>query len=327
MLQIIENIIKKQHFIPRFYLRKFSLIGDINDYNNDKKNKVLIYDKKNNKQYASTVYNIACENYFYDLDNVNNKNNKQIFENEFSNMESKFSMLLTHFINRCKQKENYYSALIINKKEREEFSFYLTMQLLRTKKFRDIQGKLYQKLLDNRIHFYKLYKKNYFNEEIALNVGDIKINSKTKQLKSLSDDELIDEFIYFISNSYWTFMYNDTSTPFIISDNPVCRIPIIYEGVLGLELSPFMSNMFQLCFPLSPKIMLYIYRDNSIFYKKFKRSIMNRLIPINKVELIDNINKFQCIMSNERVFFNPKDKNIIKKYCNESMTKKTNLFF
>lgn len=324
MIEIKENNTKKEHFIPRCYLKNFSSSGYMNKCGKKSENQMLVYNKENRKKYISRVYDVACENYFYDLDKVDNIEDKLIIETTLGEIESNFINLLNKFINICEEKENINSALITTKKERAEFSYYIVIQLLRTKKFREIQKNFYQKMLDQRLVFYKLFRKNYFDEDINLNAGDILINGKTIHLERLFDDELIDEMSLFILDSYWTFIYNDTSVPFIISDNPVCRIPILDNYGINneMELSSFMSNSLEINFPLNNKISLHIYRNKSIFYKQLGEALNNRLILVGKEDLIHDMNKYQCIMADERVFFRCEDDSLIDLYFNDSVTNK-----
>lgn len=55
----------------------------------------------NKKTYDSNVYNIACENLFYDIKNASANNERQIFEKTFGEMETTFVVLLKMFIRRC----------------------------------------------------------------------------------------------------------------------------------------------------------------------------------------------------------------------------------
>lgn len=321
---MIEINTKKEHFIPRCYLKNFSSSGYMNKCVKKSENQVLVYNKLKKNKYVSRIYDIACENYFYDLDNVDNIEEKLIIEKALGEIESGFSNLLDKFIRICDNKENINSALITKRSEREKFAYYIVIQLLRTKKFREIQKNFYQKMLDQRLTFYKLFRKNYFGEDINLSAGDILINGKTIHLERLFDDELIDEMSLFILDSYWTFIYNDTLVPFIISDNPVCRIPILDNYGINneMELSSFMSNSLEINFPLNNKISLHIYRNKSIFYKQFGKALNNRLILVGKEDLIHDMNKYQCIMADERVFFRCKDDSLIDLYFNESVTNK-----
>lgn len=137
----------------------------------------------------------------------------------------------------------------------------------------------------------------------------IDINDKTIHLEALFDDKLIDEFSSFISNYYWTFIYNNTSIPFIISDNPV-YIMNFYDKCKD----SYLNNTFQINFPLNTRIVLHIYAEDSVLYKRFKNSFNNRLMLINDEETIHSLNMNQCIMSDERIFFSPENEALIDVY-------------
>lgn len=120
---------------------------------------MLVYNKKSKKKYVSRVFDIACENHFYDLDDVNNEE-KVMIEKILSEMEYKFNELLKRFINICTQKENINSALITTKKEREEFSYYIAIQLIRTKKYRKEQKDFVENIVNILENFF-LEDENY----------------------------------------------------------------------------------------------------------------------------------------------------------------------
>ena len=50
-------MVKQEHYVPKFYLRKFS-----------DKDKISVYDIKNDRIFRTNINKIACNNYFYDLD-------------------------------------------------------------------------------------------------------------------------------------------------------------------------------------------------------------------------------------------------------------------
>ncbi|MDY6228037.1 MAG: DUF4238 domain-containing protein [Clostridium sp.] len=320
------NKTKKEHYVPRFYLRRFALTEASNSAN-DKKSKFIVYDKENKKSYLSSVYDCACENYFYDLDNPKDKDNKKIVEEWFAEIEESFSKILSRLINICIQKENLYGALITNKNERYELSYYLVMQLLRTKKFRQIGKNFYGPILKTRLRCFNEYSKMYLNQEDTVDINKIEINYKNIHLKTLFDNNIINLMIDFIVNSYWTFGYNATKVPFITSDNPVCRIPYLNEINSKLNMSSFIGPYFQMYFPLSPQVVLCIYREESILYKKVGKEFNNRLVNMDKEKLIDSINLYQVIMANQKIFINPNNEELLMKYCSNSMLLQQNCFF
>lgn len=306
---------KKEHYIPRSYLRQFSKLGSQNS-KKDRFNKFLVYDKWTKKRYNSTVYDCACENYFYDLNNIKNEKYKKIVENYFANdIEGCFSDLIRKFVEICNQRENRYKALISNKREREDFSYYLVIQLLRTRKFRDIQARIMEPIIINRLRCYKAYKENCLHQTFDLDIEKVNINAKKYQLQTLFNNEILNELSGFVASSYWTFQYNETSTPFIISDNPVCWTHHIIGGDSNSRIAPFISPWFEIYFPLSPKIVLYIYRENSIIFKKVGKRYSNRLVTIDKPNIVDIINQFQYIMAYKKIFINPDNSELLEKYC------------
>lgn len=316
-----DNFTKKQHYIPRTYLRQFSKINCSSD---DKKNKIFVFDKLLKKTYNSNVYNIACENLFYDIKNASTVKERQIFEKAFSEIETTFAILLKKFIRRCEEPNNYFNALITTKEEKNEFSFYIVFQLIRTKKYRTIVTNFIDNTMEKIIRFYKeQYLKGNFNE----NIKGYNIDEKIMHLKTLINSDYIMALTNFISDSKWMFIKNETQIPFIISDNPVCRIPRYYKNELqGEQISSIFSDYLDIYFPLSPKIVLHIFRYNVPNFEKFD-NYRNRLVPLNEVEKINMINEFQCIMANEKIFINPDYKDLLKKYLKDDLLKEVNLIF
>ncbi|MGG5461840.1 DUF4238 domain-containing protein [Clostridium sp. B9] len=314
-----DNITKKQHYIPRSYLKEFSKINDNSD---DKKNKILVFDKLRKKSYGSNVYDIACENLFYEIENAPTITERQIFETTFSEMESKFLVLLKKFRRLCEEENNYFNALITTKEQRLEFSFYIVLQWIRTKKYRDI----IRNFNDNAMtKIMKFYKEEFLGEKFDTNNKGYKIDEKIMHLNSLLDSNYIGALTNFISNSHWMFIKNETQTPFITSDNPVCRIPKYYvDEIYGEKIYPIFSDTLEINFPLSPNILLRIFRNQTSNYEKLKK-FRNRVVPVKEIEMVDIINQFQCIMANEKIFINPEYKNLLEKYTKEDLLKEINL--
>jgi len=316
-----DNIIKKQHYIPRTYLRQFS---KINGNNEDKKNKIFVFDKSRKRSYGSNVYDIACENLFYDFENISTVKERQIFENAFSEIETKFAVMLKKIRGICEDRNNYFNALITTKEERDEFSFYIMLQLIRTKKYRNIVGNLTYNAMESIMRF---YKEQYLGEEFNENSKGYKIDNKVMHLKTLSNSEYTMALTNFISNSNWMFIKNETQIPFIISDNPVCRIPRYYKSeIYGERISSIFSDDLQIYFPLSPNVVLYVFRDKIPNFEKF-RKCRNRLVSVNDIKMVNIINEYQCIMAHERIFVNPDYKGLIEEYCEDDLLKDINLLF
>ncbi len=90
-----QNIVKKQHYVPRSYLRRFSERHDNNiEKPNDKKNKLIVYDKENNIFYYSTVNNSGSVNYFYNIESAPSIEKKQAIETFYLQWSMKHQNLL-----------------------------------------------------------------------------------------------------------------------------------------------------------------------------------------------------------------------------------------
>ena len=78
---------KKQHYVPRFYLKEFS--------NRSKKNQYYIYcyDKRTDNIRPQNIYNSAMEKYFYD------KTSPTTIEDRLSNIELEVSTIYHKIIN------------------------------------------------------------------------------------------------------------------------------------------------------------------------------------------------------------------------------------
>lgn len=284
-----KNETKKQHYVPRFYLNKFSS----DNSSNSNKNKILVYDKTMKKSYLSNVYDIACENRFYDLENEE-IDNKQVFEDAFSKLELDFSKQINKLLYLCENNKNNPNALIIRGNERYAMSYQMAMQLIRTKKYRNILNGLHTDITAKCIEFIKRVKG--INEDISFT-----INEKSLHLEALLDENLVYALTNFLYDSYWILTYNNTKIPFITSDNPICRIPRISSSDYCEGTTSFFSLDLEINFPITPQICIRILGEENPHLIKLKK-YKNKLMVISNEEVINQINIFQYIMSNERIF-------------------------
>ena len=76
---------KRQHYVPKFYLRQFSNFKD-NEY------LLVAYNKESQRPFNVNIENIALENYFYSLDE------EETIEKLFSSFEGDFNIALTKLL-------------------------------------------------------------------------------------------------------------------------------------------------------------------------------------------------------------------------------------
>lgn len=230
-------MVKNEHYVPRFYLRRFA--------NNDK---IYAYDLEKDNLFQTNINKIGCNNYFYDVDsNVLKESLSEykdiykipddIFEKEcediqfiekaLSRLEDKFSVLLKKF-------EMDYS--IINDEEfLRTFFLFMHNQSIRTKGFRNGLENIASQ---TKTWLEKLNIKNV-NYPIELEAKDIAKLNQIKELLSLSS--VYKKALSFFDAYNIYIGVNNTDIDFIISDNPM---------------SYFLVGFNDICFPVNSKLSI-----------------------------------------------------------------------
>lgn len=230
-------MVKQEHYVPRFYLRKFS--------NQDK---ISVYEIEKKKFFKTNINKIACEKYFYDLNYDSLKellieqkkiynipddvfeekcNDVQFVEKALSRLENEFSVLLNKF-------ENDYS--MINDEEfLRKFFLFAHVQSLRTVGLRE--G------LENIASQTKewLGKLNIKNIDYPLDLEASDIAKRNQLNEILSIASVYKKAIVFFENYNLYIGVNKTNFEFILSDNP---------------LTYFMLGFNDICFPINPYLSI-----------------------------------------------------------------------
>jgi len=279
--------IKKQHYVPQFYLKSFSLRKTLKG----KKNfSINVFDKDLEKIYMSNIKNIAQEKYFYD------KDGHQLIEKNLSQIESACSKVYNSLV----KDENFFLMEIPQK--RDYMSLLLTIQILRTKEMR-----LYVK------DMVKEFKKEMYKDYELLS------DDLIEQLEALTDEKSIKnqhlrhfgqilDLIPMFDQKKWCLLINETKSPYWTSDSPIVKFnpfPSKY-GNLGLR-----SPGIQLYFPLSPKLCLclldpkrYVTYNKMRTVEKEHQFTNNMKIDTYVVNLGDiyRLNRLQVLQSTRQVF-------------------------
>lgn len=134
--------IKNQHYVPQSYLKNFS----------DKKRKLWVFDKFNNKKFQSHISNVASETYFYDFPQDGKKEERdQYIEKFFSELESRSCIFTNHIFKKIKgvlnlkNIEKVYSTEVLTQDQKLDFAYLVAIQALRTKEFREFYTEMWQK--------------------------------------------------------------------------------------------------------------------------------------------------------------------------------------
>ena len=91
----MNNIPKRQHYVPKFYLKEFATD---NTYGKKDKAQVHIYDLENEKKDIRNIKTIAYEKYLYSPQNEENPRSSYM-EDKLADMESLMSKIWKGFAN------------------------------------------------------------------------------------------------------------------------------------------------------------------------------------------------------------------------------------
>lgn len=254
--------VKKQHFVPEFYLKAFC----------NKKSKIKVFDKIQNKSFQSNINDVAQERGFYDFDG------NQEIEKVLSNFEDKwaktFQRLNFHLVEK--------PLNVINSEMRYSLASFIFFQMLRTKESRKIGEYL------NKESERQLLEKGVSKEQIWLfGLTQEQFDSKRQQLFNLASG-LQNDIIKELCDRLWVFWKNNTDVEILTSDNPVI-------GYIHEERS---FNAFEIVFPLSPEYILSVFTRKAFIDYEIAD---NKVVPVSNSEIIMRFNSLMKQMSHRQI--------------------------
>ncbi|MBP9152801.1 MAG: DUF4238 domain-containing protein [Flavobacteriales bacterium] len=260
---------KKQHYIPKFYLRNFSF-------------------KKNEKQIG--LFHLKSKFYFQQAA-LKDQGSKKFFygydgkiENRLSQVEGFLSTIINDIIeHECVPKRGSVEHIDL-------LGFVALTDLRSPSKLKTMQTNLdvmTQSVLDLDPTAEVTKIVPTFNHDDAIKI-------------SLS---AIPEIIDIMYDLEFKLLINTTSNPFITSDLPVVR----YNQFLEQRKWPhgktgYGNTGLQIFIPLNPRLMLVFY-DPSVYKLGFRKQMTSR---ITKSADLDNLNILQFLNCIETVFFDDK---------------------
>lgn len=244
---------KKQHYVPRTYLKNFSF--------NKKKvdsHYLEVLSKKDQKIYVSNIEDVAEEKDFYTLENIEDK---YMVENYFANeIEPILYDSLKDIRTRCENSLVQSGAKVINEEEKADLTGNILMQWLRGKQTREYERKIYDEYLEKVIDD----SKNKFR------ITDSKLNKIANTF--LKDKTVFKEIaISAVFSSDKLKMYHDVlisrniifyriigDGEFITSDNPVLLVHRITKDPT-LFRNGILDKNTLIYYPISPKLIMGAY--------------------------------------------------------------------
>lgn len=315
---------KKQHYVPRCYLKNFLPAND----------RINVFDSFNLQIREQKIMDIAMENYFYDIKfsdllqrvekEVGEKAKKKIMEilgvnnwesvldkldekyiekDFFSPLEDIYSKLLQKFIKNSYEGNNWVmeNCLACSEIEKDLMAFFIAIQFIRTKSFRENFGDMIAKVCQTLV-----YKHQMKNEDaLPKEAFEFKANPDWVKLQHSSmilDKELTLETAKILRNHIWVIYVNKSESPFYTSDNPIAIIPHKrdkYRCHAGLA-----SKGVEIVFPISSKLLLAMYEKttyNEIFSDK-QFHVLTSENDINYFNYHQVLQRYRCIFSEKNNF-------------------------
>lgn len=269
-----EPIPINQHYVPRFYMKNFSIIKKTR-----KEDKVFIgfyqFDGELLKENVPTK-SICYENYFYGEDGK--------IENDFRIKETKWAEVIKNIIEADKYNLEKDQEKVI--KQFAIFQYSRTLAIYNYSK--DMMAEMLQKGIINRTPDIK--------EEIVKELVDEKIENEVCVSDIIS---VCDNIVQKIDDLDVSIIKFNTTKKLITSDMPIITMNPFCPSKVG-----FANMGIVILFPVSPEVMVAIY-DGKI-YREFKP-----YMTISNEEEVVNLNKYQVISAEERILSKDRDELIL----------------
>ena len=286
--------VKSEHYIPRFYLKRFSTMRTKKSYLID------VYNKKTKKTLLNqNIKKFACINKFYDIDTkeINEQldilfkfpnislgdkdrilKDSQFIEHYFSNVESEIKPLFDAL-----EKDH---SIINDISFQIKFCIFIRDLSIRTKGFREQMKKITSISLEQ---LRKLKIEKIANYDTSKSAEEL---AKKEQLQAIVSLPLLVKEGNILLNEYDFYVgINDTNIPFIISDQPALFV---------------FTKCNEICIPISAKTAIIMRAKGENI--KYITDIIPTSYEINLTEKnVTYYNIIQFCTTNEYVFGNIKE--------------------
>ena len=310
--------------MPKCYLENWEIPNKKKENRKkDREIQVCAYNKIEQKTIAPiNIKNIASENYYYDIEfskvlseedkqrflsqgiDVDQLDNEHYIENYLSDsIEDEFNRIIKGRINRLSSMNTWEieNCFGFTEQEKALFSFHLSILTTRVKAVRNSlieTSEIINKLLsENGATKETIEKYTLKDEDLPFIQGRMLLNNE--QLNKMA-------IAYF--SLTWVLLINKTNHPLFTSDNPISRIPHIQNDLYPMV--GIASRGIEVCFPLSPDLLLLMYDGE---YHNYKAGKDRSIGVIESVDIIRYYNEATVIQSERWVVSSTDDFSLIEK--------------
>lgn len=258
--------VKKQHYVPQFYLKRFTKDG----------NSLFVFDKIEKRIFETNMINVANERYFYDITWHGDLStlDTQLIEKELARIETLFSENIELLLAEVEKRKNF------AKTDMSTLGNFIVIQWLRTKNFRTAYIEDWKKMIKGELN--KELKAR--NIKISENEYEIRIKEDFQKVMHnhiIFNWNFLFKVLNLIKNHIWFIGINNTSINFITSDNPVVKKPHLTSDGIA-------SKGIEIALPLSLRYILILW-ERSYFKDFINLDCKAKYLSISKVKYYNNL--------------------------------------
>lgn len=265
---------RKSHFVPQAHIRNFG-------YKNNNTYKIIVFDKKKNCTYRTSIDDIACKRDFYEVSNKK----ANYWEKWYGKIEQNIPTVYGTLIINSRFSTN--GDKVLSEYLKKELSLIIVSQLLRT----DVSKKHFTKMgfdiTNNFIDVIENTLKSQLSDK-HIEVLDKYRNNEdfiySNALEHWNSNSFLRKSINILTKKIWIVHRNINykDKPFVTSDNPVVMYNF-YTKKLGFDYNGLIKDGTIIYFPINKELLIAIYpnfkslesRNNSIDFLNDNKFVMN----------------------------------------------------
>lgn len=312
---------KKQHYVPRFYLKNFTSDGS----------KIFVYDKVKGASFESNIMDAGQERYFYGVPELGEKESQELAKANLD-QDTMLEHVMQMYDGICAEKvdnvlRNIQASRIISRtgeylcnlseEQKLGFSVFAAIQDLRTKETREKIAQMNHLMFESVAEFVAMSKYP------DIDMSQYKIQTR-EDLGTMFQGQLLlnQDHLEGIARvctygRIWMLGVNRTATPFILSDHPIIRRshdkhPLWAGG-------GWASAYLEVGIPLTPELMVMLFCPG-IFEDRFQYGrewSLNNTVQEMTDENVMYYNSLQCSNSYRFLYSSTNDWTMVEKYLSE----------
>ena len=290
----------KQHFVPQSYLKRFARP---NEFNNGYHIGVRRIISNEVHLFKKNISDIAYMQNYYD---VSTRDDPKYWEHYFSqNIEPLLGLPLSNI--EAKIMLSAPGKAVLDKKDRKILADIISFQYSRIPAFLDPhlkKGVVLGKELKEWV--LQTYGPLMSLDQLA-RVSQMRIDPdiiKDFILESISSNQRIDKYSEILMERIWVVYYNNTSMPFLTSDNPVIMYNFRSDSISYSETGIARGDTI-IYFPISSRIMVQLFPSNFLSGSRKKIDGFRLCLENRDLKFVTGVNTLQMNHASSETYMDP----------------------